>query len=160
MKLSPFVPVASARVRDRAVCRREPRLSSLHISRHPSYLHSLSLSLASSSLHRERNRQKEKAFSSRYHKSFEVLIRSHTRRLFRVWHSPDLGPHVDNHSKTSPWPLSSRCIYLICLTARARSESHGPSTAQMSEEDMDVGTNCIQQFYRTRLVSDLKKYSN
>lgn len=30
--------------------------------------------------------------SSRYHKSFEVLICSHTRRLFRASHPPDLTP--------------------------------------------------------------------
>lgn len=126
MKLSPFVPVASARVRDRAVCRREPRLSPLFFA--IPLIFTLSLFLLSAA--REIERRKEKASSSRYHKSFEVLIRSHTRRLFRVWHSPDLGPHVENHSETSPWPLSSRCTYLICLTACARSEIHSPSTAE------------------------------
>lgn len=95
-------------------------------------LHTFAIPLIFAPLRREweKERRREKASSSRYHKSFEVLIRSHTRRLFRVWHPPDLGPHVENYSKISPWPLSSRCTYLICLTARARSQGHGLSTAE------------------------------
>lgn len=127
--------------------------------RHPSYLHSLALS----PLRRERKREteREKASSSRYHKSFEVLIRSHTRRLFRVWHPPDLGPHVENYSKISP--LSSRCTYLICLTARARSESHDPSTTEHKWAKkiwtliLIVFSNSIA---RVQSPTYFKKYSN
>jgi len=126
MKLSPFVPVVSARVRDRIMCRRGPCLGPVCTS--PSLLPHprMALSLPSSHREREREREKERALSSRYHKSFEVLIRSHTQRLFRAWHPPDLAP---------TWRIIRRPLHGLCprdipslfVLKRSLPEIHGLS---------------------------------
>jgi len=75
---------------------------------------------------REREREKERALSSRYHKSFEVLIRSHTQRLFRAWHPPDLAP---------TWRIIRRPLHGLCprdipslfVLKRSLPEIHGLS---------------------------------
>lgn len=124
MKLSPFVPVVSARVRDRIVCRRGPCLGPVRTS--PSLLPHPRMALSLSSSRRERKKKRERTLSSRYHKSFEVLIRSHTQRLFRAWHSPDLAP---------TWRIIRRPLHGLCprdipslfVLKRALSEIHGLS---------------------------------
>lgn len=101
-KLSPFVPVASAR--DRVLPQGTPFGPSVHLRRIvviPYFTFAIlprvppPLSCCRTTTKTERKREKEwggGSSSLRYHKSFEVLICSHTRRLFRTWHPPIWPP--------------------------------------------------------------------